>query len=78
MGKPSVDPAIVKARAAFAASGKTLDEIGLAMGFSAGVARKSVWQLLNKIADPKLSTLRNFAKAIGVPIEELVAEKKRG
>jgi hypothetical protein len=33
------------------------------MGFKLKVARKSVWQLLNKIDDPKLSTLRKFAAA---------------
>ncbi len=71
MKKASVDPAILKIRKLFEASDKTLDEVGLAMGFSPKVARKSVWQLLNKITDPKISTLRNFANAIGVDIADL-------
>jgi transcriptional regulator with XRE-family HTH domain len=77
MSKEPVDPAIAKAREAFQASGKTMDEVGLAMGFAPEVARKSVWQLLNKVADPRLSTLRRFAAAVGVSIEELVGEEKR-
>ena len=77
MSKESADPAIVKAREFFEASGKTLEEVGVAMGFSPDVARKSVWQLLNKIDDPKLSTLRKFAGAVGVPMSEFFpAEKK--
>lgn len=71
------DPAILKARKLFAASEKTLDEVGLAMGFTPAVARKSVWQLLNRIDDPKLSTLRKFCKAMGITLDELVAEKKK-
>jgi transcriptional regulator with XRE-family HTH domain len=79
MGNVTCDPAITKARELFEASGKTLEEVGLAMGFAPAVARKSVWQLLNKIDDPKVSTLRKFADAIGVPISDLFpAPKKRG
>jgi hypothetical protein len=75
--KPT-DPAIPKARELFKASGKKLDEVGLAMGFKPEVARKSVWQLLNKIDDPKLSTLRKFATAMGVPMSEFFPEIKKG
>jgi transcriptional regulator with XRE-family HTH domain len=77
MSKESPDPVILKARKLFADSGKTMDEVGLAMGFSAAVARKSVWQLLNKINDPKLSTLRKFAAALGVPMSEFFTENKK-
>jgi transcriptional regulator with XRE-family HTH domain len=70
------DPAITCARRLFEASGKTMEEVGVAMGFAPAVARKSVWQLLNKIDDPKLSTLRRFAKAMGVDVRELVEEGK--
>lgn len=78
MSDKTTDPAIVKARELFEASGKTLDEVGLAMGFKPEVARKSVWQLLNKIDDPKLSTLRKFADAIGAPMSEFFpAENKK-
>ena len=41
-------------------------------GRSGDVARKSAWQFLNKVNDPKLGTLRRFAKAMGVRLEELV------
>ena len=78
MNKQSVDPAVLKARELFEASGKTLEAVGLSMGFAPTVARKSVWQLLNKIDDPKLSTLRNFAAALGVPMSEFFPEKKTG
>jgi transcriptional regulator with XRE-family HTH domain len=78
MSKESADPAVVKARELFAQSGKTLDEVGLAMGFNPAVARKSVWQLLNKIDDPKLSTLRKFAAALGVDMSAFFAAEKKG
>ena len=78
MNEETADPAIVKARELFDSSGKTLEEVGIAMGFSPAVARKSVWQLLNKIDDPKLSTLRKFAVALGVPVVEFFNDKKKG
>ena len=77
MSDKPTDPVILKARELFAESGKTMDEVGLAMGFKPDVARKSVWQLLNKIDDPKLSTLRKFAAAMGVAMSDFfTAEKK--
>jgi hypothetical protein len=42
------------------------------MGYEGYVARKAAWQFLNKTSDPRLSMLRRFAKAVGVPVEELV------
>jgi transcriptional regulator with XRE-family HTH domain len=77
MGDKPTDPAILKAREIFAESGRTLDDVGLAMGFNPEVARKSVWQLLNKIDDPKLSTLRKFAAAMGVPMSDFFPVEKR-
>ena len=71
-----MDAAIKRAQAIFEKSGKTLDELGTAMGFTGEVARKAAWQFLNKVADPRISTLRRFAKAMGVSIEELVGEKR--
>lgn len=76
MGKNTLDPAVLKAKELFASSGKSLDELGQALGLEGDTARKGAWQLLNKVNDPKISTLRLLAKALGVPIEELVAEKK--
>ena len=77
MGKETADPAILKARELFEVSGKTLEEVGIAMGFGSAVARKSVWQLLNKIDDPKLSTLRKFAAAMGVEMSVFFPENKK-
>jgi transcriptional regulator with XRE-family HTH domain len=63
---------MLRARQVFAASGKSLDELGRAMGAEGEVARKSAWQFLNKVNDPKLSTLRRFAKAMGMDPKELL------
>lgn len=78
MKKARVDPAILKARALFKASGMSLEQLGREMGAKGDVARKSAWQLLNKVSDPKIGTLRALAKAFGVPVEELIAEKGKG
>lgn len=77
MKRETVDPVILRARRLFKTSGKSLDELGRAMGAEGEVARKSAWQFLNKVNDPKLSTLRRFAKALGVSLEDLLIEKKR-
>jgi transcriptional regulator with XRE-family HTH domain len=77
MEKTPVDPAILKARKLFDRSGKSLDDLGRELGLEGDTARKGAWQLLNKVSDPKISTLRALAKALGVPVEELVAEGKR-
>lgn len=71
------DPAMTRVRAGFAASGMTLDELGLKMGYPAATARKSAWQFIRQTGDPRLSMLRRYAKAMGVTIEELVADGKR-
>ena len=52
--------------------------MGQALGLEGDTARKGAWQLLNKVSDPKISTLRLLASALGVPVEELVAEKRKG
>lgn len=77
MAADETDPAIELARQLFEKSGKSLDELGVAMGYTGDVARKSAWQFLNKTSDPRLSMLRKFARAIGIPVEKLVAEKKK-
>jgi hypothetical protein len=65
------DPVIKKAAALFDKSGMTLDELGQKMGFAEGVARRAAWQFLNRVDDPRISTLRKFAKAIGVNTKDL-------
>jgi transcriptional regulator with XRE-family HTH domain len=75
------DSTMIRAREAFKASGMTLDELGLRMGHAAEVARQSAWQFLSKTADPRVSMLRRFAVAVGIPIADLFAEppeKKKG
>jgi transcriptional regulator with XRE-family HTH domain len=74
MADTRIDPAISKARKLFQHSGKSLDDLGTALGLSGETARKGAWQLLNKVNDPKISTLRALARALNVPIEELVSE----
>jgi hypothetical protein len=49
----------------------SLEEVGCAMGYPEGKARQSVWQLLNKVDDPRVSSLRRFAKAMGIAVRDL-------
>ncbi len=72
MAPNRADSAIKKAAFHFAKSGKSLDELGRAMGFTGETARKAAWQFLNKTNDPRLSTLRRFAEAIGIDVRDLL------
>jgi transcriptional regulator with XRE-family HTH domain len=69
------DPVMARIRAWLESSGISQHELGVKMGYSEDVARKAVWQFLRS-KDPRLSTLRKFAAAAGVPVAELLAEKK--
>ncbi len=69
------DTAMARAREWVTAQGITLHELGIRMGFDESVARQSAFQFL-KSKDPRISTLRRFAKAAGVPVEQLVAASK--
>lgn len=60
-----------RVRELFEKSNKTLDELGVAMGYEGDVARKSAWQFLNKTADPRLSMLQRFASAVNVPLADI-------
>jgi transcriptional regulator with XRE-family HTH domain len=73
--RPTEDPVMGKVRALFKASGLSLHDLGLKMGYAPETARQAVWQFL-RTGDPHLSVLRRFALALGVPIEELVVERK--
>lgn len=70
--KSTADPVMKKVVAIFQKSGKSLDQLGQDMGYEGDVARKAAWQLLNKVDDPRISTLRRFAKAMGVTLKDLV------
>ena len=78
MGKKNQhnDPAMDKVREIWEqkkADGWTMQRLGLAMGYPPGSARKSISQFLQS-HDPQISTLRKFAKAVGVKITTLVRE----
>lgn len=78
MPKSSVhDPTMDVIRARVKEADLSLQELGVKMGFPSDTARMSAHQAL-KAGDPRISTLRRFAKAIDIPIEQLVAEKKKG
>jgi len=64
-------------RARFEQSGMSLHALGLKMGYPEETARKSAWQFIKKTDDPRISMLRRFAQAIGVPVAELLAEEKQ-
>lgn len=64
-----------KARQLFEKSGKTLEEVGLAMGYESGVARRAAWQFLNRSNDPRLSMLCRFAEAVGFDLADLLPWK---
>ena len=65
-----------RVRARFEKSGLSLHDLGLKMGYPEASARKSAWQFM-KTTDPRISMLVRFAKAMGLPVEELVAEGKQ-
>ena len=76
MAEDRDDPSMVKVRSLFDESGLTLHELGKKMGYPEETARQSAWQFL-KTGDPHISMLRRFAKAMGMPVTELIAEGKR-
>ena len=60
-----------KARALFEKSGLTLHDLGVKMGFEPTIARQSVFQFM-KTNNPHLSSLRRFAKAMGISMRKLI------
>jgi transcriptional regulator with XRE-family HTH domain len=73
----STDAVMRRVRELFEQSGLSLDELGQKMGSAGETARKAAWQFLNKVDDPRVSTLRKFAEAVGVPLADLFAENKK-
>ncbi len=73
------DPVMVRVREHFSrlkeASGWTLHQLGIGMGYDESVARKAAFQFLQGKV-PRIDTLRKFADAVGVPLAELVTEPK--
>ena len=77
MGKDTADPLMVRLQAIFEESCLTLDELGQKMGYTGPTTRASAWQFLNRTNDPRLSMLRKFAQAVGVPLADLLADDKK-
>lgn len=68
----SRDPAMAKVASAFVRSEMTLSQLAAKMGYDGETARQSAWQFLNKTKDPRLSMLRRFAKAVDIPVQDLL------
>jgi hypothetical protein len=71
------DPVMKRVQDLIEGSGKTLEQLGVEMGYPQDTARQSVWQFM-KTKDPRLSMLRRFAAVMGVTLEELTGGSKRG
>jgi transcriptional regulator with XRE-family HTH domain len=70
--RSETDRVMKKAQRLFDESGKSLEQLGLDMGYGEGVARRAAWQFLNRTNDPRLSMLRRFAQAMGIELTELL------
>ena len=73
--KNTDDAVMIMVRKLFAESKMSLDQLGQKMGYEGDVSRKAVWQFLNKTADPRVSMIRRFAKAVGVSVRDLFDKK---
>jgi len=63
---------MVKVRTQFERSKLTLHDLGMKMGYPPESARKSAWQFIDRTDDPRVSMLRRFAKAMDIPLAELL------
>jgi transcriptional regulator with XRE-family HTH domain len=72
--RPAGD-AMARVRAVFKQSGISLIELGRRMGYPDETARQSAWQFM-KTRDPRLSMVRRFADAMGIPLDDLTPERK--
>jgi len=63
-------------RTRFKESGLSLHDLGMKMGFAPETARQAAHQFL-KANDPRLSSLRRFARALDIPISELIENKQK-
>lgn len=77
MSEKTRDAVMERVRTLFEKSGLSLDELGQKMGSEGETARKAAWQFLYKVADPRVTTLRKFADAVGVSMAELFPESKK-
>lgn len=58
-------------RSAFERSGLTLAELGNGLGYEGPTAKKRAWNLLNRTANPRISTVIAVADTLGVKISKL-------
>jgi transcriptional regulator with XRE-family HTH domain len=77
MSDKQPDPVMERVRAAFTESDLSLDELGKRMGSDGDTAKKYAWQFLNRVDDPRISTLRKFADAVGVPLADFFPANKK-
>lgn len=75
MDKSSTDPVMGKILEIWAkkqAGGMTLEQLGAGMGLGGGqLAKNGAHQFLRR-SDPRISSVRKFAKAVGVSVATLV------
>lgn len=70
------DPVMRAVLVAFEASGLSLEDLGMRMGYAdKETARKSAWQFLHRTNNPRFSMLRRFADAVGVELSDLVKQE---
>jgi len=62
-------------RDVFERSQLSFEQLGLRMGYSRVLARKSAWQFVKRTNDPRLSMLRRFADAVQVPLSDLLDQE---
>jgi hypothetical protein len=77
MKKDHHDPIMRRVIQLFEKSGKTLEALGAGMGADPATARQTAWQFITKTADPRISMLRRFAKAMDMSLAELINEQKK-
>ncbi len=72
MEQSTTQRAMLRARNLFQQSGLSLQELGTRMGYPRSVARRAVWQFLNKTKDPRVRMLERFADAMGMTLADLI------
>ena len=70
------DSSMERVHSLFKESELSLHDLGIKMGYPPENARQSAFQFM-KAGDPRISMLRRFARAMGIPTEELISEKRK-
>lgn len=68
------DPVMEAVRKRVEKAGLSYQVIGEGMGFSRSSARQAVSQFLRS-GDPRISSLRRFAKAMGISLQTLLKDR---